>query len=347
MRRSKIRIQLENTSSCAVDFVKLTFSDSHTAASQAFIADNDLSPAEAYEVEVESHQRPVFSWEPTSQPIILPGQTTILELDVLGKVGCTSGTILLSYGFTARDVVKQTKVFHTRQLFVDVSFSVHHALVVHDLEVLRLRALPEEAAQSGHGRTASVVQLGRRGAALDKRLEDRLREVQEGEECLVVVEVTNEYGKPFEAKFERTQDGKPGLAGGRSAPAGELTDMWAAADDYFQVRQRLEPSATVRMLVPVERIRLTREEVERPIPSLSERQFVVSKVKKSEVEERKVRELFWYRQELLKRIQANWNEVRTFHRWPRAPASRADTHSIMGCRLARCAAGRSTCAPSG
>lgn len=123
----------------------------------------------------------------------------------------TSGTILLSYGFTSREVVKETKVFHTRQLFVDVSFSVHHALVVHSLEVLRLRALPEEAARSGHGRTASVVQLGRRGAALDKRLEDRLREVEEGEQVLVVVDVTNEYGKPFEAKFERTQDGQSEL----------------------------------------------------------------------------------------------------------------------------------------
>jgi len=80
-------------------------------------------------------------------------------------------------------------------------------------------------------------------------------------------------------------------------------------DDYFQVRQRLEPSATVRMLIPVERIALSRDEVERPIPSLSERQFVVAKVQQSEREARRVRELFWYRDALLARIQASWNEV--------------------------------------
>lgn len=226
----------------------------------------------------------------------------------------TSGTILLSYGFTARPVVSETNVFHTRQLFVDVSFSVHRALVVKALDVLRLRALPEDAAQAGHGRTASVVQLGRRGAALDKRLEDRLREVEEGEECLVVVDVTNEYGKPFEAKFERTQDGKFCLAAWSPRGTGAALSVdrggLVSADDYFQVRQRLEPGATVRMLVPVDRIRLSREDVERPIPSLSERQFVVAKVKQSEGEERRVRELFWYREALVKRIQAHWNEVR-------------------------------------
>lgn len=84
---STIRIQLEITSSSPVDFVKLTFADSHTAASEAFVADHDLSAGDAYEVEAESRQRPVFSWKASAQPLILPGQTTILEVEVLGKVG--------------------------------------------------------------------------------------------------------------------------------------------------------------------------------------------------------------------------------------------------------------------
>lgn len=63
------------------------------------------------------------------------------------------------------------------------------------------------------------------------------------------------------------------------------------------------------MLVRLERINLTAQELSRPIPSFSNRQFVVAKFKKSVSEETSIREMFWYRQELLKRVQATWNEV--------------------------------------
>ena len=45
-----------------------------------------------------------------------------------------------------------------------------------------------------------------------------------------------------------------------------------------------------------------------PIPSLTNRQFVVTGLA-SEVEKVQ-RELFWYREELLKKVLASWKEVR-------------------------------------
>lgn len=63
------------------------------------------------------------------------------------------------------------------------------------------------------------------------------------------------------------------------------------------------------MLVRLDRLSLSPGQVERPTPSLSEKQFIASKVKRSAEEERLERELFWYRQELLQRIRLVWNEV--------------------------------------
>lgn len=63
------------------------------------------------------------------------------------------------------------------------------------------------------------------------------------------------------------------------------------------------------MLLRLDRIVLSPEQLAKSIPSLSNRQFVVAKVKQSAEEERLSRELFWYREELLQRIQASWNEV--------------------------------------
>lgn len=63
------------------------------------------------------------------------------------------------------------------------------------------------------------------------------------------------------------------------------------------------------MLVRLDRIELTDDQLDRPIPSLAERQFVVAKVKRSADEERLERALFWYREELLRRVQLRWSEV--------------------------------------
>lgn len=64
------------------------------------------------------------------------------------------------------------------------------------------------------------------------------------------------------------------------------------------------------MLVRLNRIDLDSETLSKPIPALTERQFVVAKVKRSSEEERLERELFWYREELLRRIKMTWSEVR-------------------------------------
>ncbi|GAA5898275.1 TRAPPII-specific subunit TRS120 [Sporobolomyces salmoneus] len=282
---STIRIALENTSSSPIDFINLSFTDSLSQSIQSYLAENELPAVEAYELSSETLHRPVFTWEGSTHTSILPGASHVLEVKCLGKIGCGFGTIQIDYGDLDRDVVRSNRTFHTRQLFCDVFITVHRAVVAHSLDISKLRALPESLAS--HNRSASVVNLGKRDAALDKRLEDSLRDVNDGQHCLVAIDVMNVYGKPFEVKLERREE----------------------QNDFYQVRQRIEPGATLRMLVRLDRLSLTHEELDRPIPVLAERQFVVAKVKRSKEEERAERELFWYREELLSRIELSWNEV--------------------------------------
>ncbi|GAA5989707.1 hypothetical protein JCM5350_007364 [Sporobolomyces pararoseus] len=282
---STIRIALENTSSSPIDFINLSFTDSLSQSIQSYLTENELPAVQAYELSSEILHRPVFTWEGTSKTSILPGASHVLEIKCLGKIGCGSGTIQIDYGHLDRDIVRTSKTFHTRQLFCDVFITVHRAVVAHSLEISRLRALPESLA--AHSRSASVVNLGKRDAALDRRLENSLRDVEDGQHCLVAIDVMNVYGKPFEVKLERREE----------------------QNDYYQVRQRIEPGATLRMLARIDRLSLTHEELDRPIPVLAERQFVVAKVKRTKEEERAERELFWYREELLSRLDLSWNEV--------------------------------------
>lgn len=57
------------------------------------------------------------------------------------------------------------------------------------------------------------------------------------------------------------------------------------------------------------KFRLPDEEVQKPIPTLSDRQFVVSKSGLSADQERIQRELFWYRETLFDHIRGRWKEV--------------------------------------
>ena len=78
------------------------------------------------------------------------------------------------------------------------------------------------------------------------------------------------------------------------------------------------PHGSTSVMLPIRKIRLSEEQISRPIPTLSDRQFVVAKSNLSSVEQRTQRELFWYRETLLENVHASWKEVRaspnTLHR---------------------------------
>ncbi|GAA6060047.1 hypothetical protein JCM10212_001044 [Sporobolomyces blumeae] len=276
---STIRIELENTTTTPIDYVNLSFTDSLSQSISAYLADRELPASDVHELESEGLHRPVFSWSEATQVSIAPGATYELEVKCLGKLGCGSGTIQIDYGHLDRDIVHSTKRFHTRRVNCDVFFTVHRAVAAHTLDISRLRALPE--AVVAHGRSASVVSLARRGAKSGSK--DR----GTGQQCLVAIEITNLHPKAFEVKLERSEH------------HGDV--------ETTNVCERIEPGATLRMLVRLDRISMDADS--RPIPALSERQFVVAKVPKTKEEERLERELFWYREELLQRISMTWREI--------------------------------------
>jgi len=63
------------------------------------------------------------------------------------------------------------------------------------------------------------------------------------------------------------------------------------------------------MVIPIKKFHLSEDAVSKPIPTLSDRQFVLTKSNLSSEEEKAQRELFWYREELFKFIRGHWREV--------------------------------------
>ncbi|KAF9929847.1 hypothetical protein FBU30_001160 [Linnemannia zychae] len=69
----------------------------------------------------------------------------------------------------------------------------------------------------------------------------------------------------------------------------------------------IQPGSTQRIILPIRRMVLSTEQLATPIPTLSNKQFVVSRGSSlSSEEQAKERALFWFREELLKRVVARW-----------------------------------------
>ncbi|KAK7467129.1 hypothetical protein VKT23_004188 [Stygiomarasmius scandens] len=121
----------------------------------------------------------------------------------------------------------------------------------------------------------------------DTKLKSKLSVDGEGSWCLFSIDVRNTYGTPFEVYIERIQNGVPKAETSVNVP----------------------PGSTSRIVIPLKKFLLSSEETSQPIPTLSDRQFVVAQTKLSQEEESLQRELFWYREELFKCLRCRWKEA--------------------------------------
>lgn len=281
--RSVIQVTLENSSPVPVDFVRLSFDDSVTREAQGLLSDNELALEQAYALEQDLFQRPVFAWDSNSQISIPPGGRATLSIRVLGKVGCTDGTIRIDYGYINRsDKDAASASFHTRRLTLPVLFTVYRTLecFATDVACLRSSASHQEAKQrlmnGGTPRNATFA------ASSDDELRHALVKIDD-RSVLFCVNVRNVFSVPFEIALSANE----------------------AQNDNLVVTRLVPPGATERLVLPIPRQFLELEERLKPIPS--SRQYLVDKLKSPE-EAQRHREHFWFRERLLSMISISWRE---------------------------------------
>ncbi|KIY43410.1 hypothetical protein FISHEDRAFT_53353 [Fistulina hepatica ATCC 64428] len=275
--KSTIRITVENVSHLPVDFVRLSFDDSTLAPAQQALAEGNLSVFDTYETEFSLIHRPLFSWSVDAKnQYIAPGQKLSLTINALGKSGCNESTIYISYSYAHRPLAEgeaPAEVFHTRQLSYPVMVTVYQMLECTGMDIMPF-PLHTPKLQDGV-------------ASQDKARRLNMNTGDKDGWCLFSIEVRNMYGQPFDVSFDRTQEGV--------LPASSKTTI--------------PPGSTTRVILPIKRFLLSEEQVSLPIPTLSDRQFVVNKSALSDEQERVQRELFWYREELFKCVHGHWQET--------------------------------------
>ncbi|KIJ69369.1 hypothetical protein HYDPIDRAFT_24212 [Hydnomerulius pinastri MD-312] len=300
--KSTIRLTLENVSAVPIDFLRLSFDDSTITPAQEALSEGQLSVFETYETEYNLIHRQAFSWHRDKEvKVINPGQKIVLSVTCLGKVGCTSGAVHVSYSYVHRNEPSTSEgeedavtpqIFHTRQLTYPVTVTVYHILECHDMNIMPLDTLNTPASSSNFPYSLAPGQ----GDA--------------HEWCLFSVEVRNTYGLPFEVTFERVQEGTPDATASSIVPPGSMSRYVCRSFIHFTPTNQTPSSLfQTSIIIPIKRFRLPESAISRPIPTLSDRQFVVSKSTLSASEDKAQRELFWYREELLRIVSGRWKEA--------------------------------------
>nr|KIR86192.1 hypothetical protein I308_03729 [Cryptococcus tetragattii IND107] len=306
---STIQITLENTSSIPINYLRLSFEDSTVRAATRILQESELGAEEAYELDWDVRNRNVFTWENPmilvagegEESLIIPGGRKVLKIRCLGKVGCTEGLVRIDYGHVqsasrgltqtddaglhASTTTSTSTSFYTRQITFPVLFTVTHTLECHSLDITHL----------GHGANKNRSPPGlnsTNGLEVQEEnngdLRKALAEVNTSTHCLVGLSVANVYGVPFEVCL---------ASKGTKPEKGNV-----------ECRRLIPPGATERLIVPIPRKSIPQDILSQSIPSLSERQYVVDKEKKSASRIALERERFWYREALLDMLDLIWTE---------------------------------------
>ncbi|CAG8475510.1 5769_t:CDS:2 [Acaulospora colombiana] len=273
------------------EYVAEFLKDSTIAAAQALLKSSDIPAEEAYEMELYAHKQPVFSWEQSEKPVnILPAEEYILSIGLYGKRGCVSGTIQIDYGYLNRPDHSDKDVFYTRQVFYPVLLTVHQNLEPVSMDILNFTPLniPDNPTHVngingtlGNSYHNELVEDLIKLVRWNKGTNEDSTSKMENDYCLLTFDIRNVWHIAFDVTIE----------------SNEGEDF-----DPLSITATIQPAATAR------RIFLSEAECTKPIPS--SKQFVVSKEPKGTVEQEHTQlALFWYRENLLKKIKAHWECV--------------------------------------
>ncbi|GAC99849.1 hypothetical protein PHSY_007452 [Pseudozyma hubeiensis SY62] len=328
-----IHLELHNLStSLEVNFVSIGSTDNVSEAAKAALSEGELLPQDIHETEWDLVHRPVLSWEGSSAAVwIEPGASTTVPIQVRGKIGCTTATVNVEYGHVDR--LGAGAKFWVRRLEVGMRMTVHPAVVCSGLSVAPLKAgeaarLTKECLVSSDSIPSSLRSLVD-GSSIKMKREDSADEFvdaiesepqaehDDSEYCLLSLDVSNVHREDVLLRFALNTGGVVPLHLYRVLRAGSSTRI-------VLPQPRLELDPRTGQLVGTTSVHGNDAEAEReeagtfpPVPSIwkenANRQFIVSKVKLGEEEERQVRKNFWYRQALLSRLSGRWTTLSSVH----------------------------------
>lgn len=272
-----VQAQLTNISTIHITSIKVQLADNVTSYQQGLLSQEGTRPLLAYELELDMQRLPVMRMKTDIGCLnIAPDETLSLVVICYGKPGLTQGALNVEYAsLPLNDITAPVDRFYTRELEIPFTFNVTACLRCRGWNLLEMpRSVEHWLRQDkrSDGRVSSD----------HSNLIAAFAQHGDGTTCLLELEIENlSHNQAFKAVFN------------------------SSVGNGYSTEGQLEPNTSIRMLLPISRIRLPEEQVSKRIPAPSSRQFVVDKDVLPEGELKR----FWYREELLRNVKLTWHEA--------------------------------------
>ena len=286
-------ITLRNVSQCPVDLVHFTFRDSTTQQLQTALQNKENLPTDVYELEYQLMHKPVLRWrrpqgQEGSSVSIAPGEKVKFTLEVLGKPGLYDAQVQIDYGHVGISDSDLPEIFYVRQLTMPLMVTVNASAEVVRCDMFPLSgdfAWDKKEQDAGESQPSAMT-----------------TESSNDGHCLLLIDIRNNWPNPLSISIFQDDKWKRLIAREDGASADVLGGVNEVTDE-------IQPGHVSRIALVIPRIFI--ENPQRSIPSLNSgyrRQFVVSSHKLSYEAEVSTREVFWYREELLRHLRGTWKD---------------------------------------
>lgn len=297
--KQEFTFTLTNISDVDANLVQLQFSDATTEPLKLALSNKELPQSEVYEIEYFLHKRKALHWKRDKDSgdnriaRIPAHEAATFTVEVTGKRGMTDGVVQIEY-CNRDEPLGGAAGFWSRMMPIDFSVTVNPSVELGGCDIM---ALPHEQKLAAVMTGVLDVTAATAPETGDGSLKDH---------CLIVLDLRNAWKKTLEVKLWsctcRHEHGHSDLP---------TPTPCVCPNTKFTVVKTIDSGLTQRFVIPIQRIRFTKQELERPIPSLGNRQFIVDSNSTAE-QQQTMRENFWYREAVLAMLGGSWREEGVF-----------------------------------
>lgn len=291
--KKKFTLELRNTSDVTIDYLSFSFWDSYSETITAKLNQTSQYTVEdVYELEWSLIKKKPFcvinKQEIASQyKYIQPGGDVKIDYEVTGKKGMLELKLILEYGNKKTDastIPDVAKLSYMKSVNVPLEVSVEPSLEIIGFDVLPFFSSSLYGYTSKNGDMSNDIVEKNMKYLLDFFTKAKSNDKDSiSSYCLLVLDLKNLWKQKLLAKVTNNDVG-------------------------FAVNEVLDSMQTIRLLLPVKRIKFDCVDVSKPVPSLRNKQFVKN-YSVTEEEEAAIRRNFWIRSKLLENLVGEWATV--------------------------------------
>lgn len=281
------------------DLVLITTEDSVSDRLKEALANQDLNPAEKYELQNQLAAYPAVDIQDkhhkNSKRVLDPGASIDYTVAVFGRPGLVGATIQADFAFLGTPSAEVKGTFFTRQVRFPLSITVNGTV-----EMPRCNVLPIHSDFSWTSEDSSNLPPQQNGAisnvATDVAHSSHWLKTRSdsSQYCMLSIDFRNVWPQPLSIELQARNPGSESTG----------NQGW---EDSYQAVEILQPGHVSRVILLVSRLFI--QDPHAPIPSFeTQKQFVLTASKLSAEAEAASRESFWYREELLKCLRGTWRE---------------------------------------